>query len=156
MAGEVQGNPATVTQITPNASPSKGMTYIVNHIEQWAKTAMQTGAYPRPQAVNGVMMDVTNMVKVEGERMRLLSGVAPSTNWTGGKGSGATSAVGMLSPSIDATVDSPGQWIAQLGASWVDGNGGGDGDGEPGDSDERAYGRGGRDDRSREFTFVNP
>ena len=65
-------------------------------------------------------------------------------------------AVGMVSPSIDATVDSPGQWIAQLGASGVDGNGGGDGDGEPGDSDERAYGRGGRDDRGKEFALVNP
>ena len=151
-----EGTPAPITQISPNASPSKDMTYIANNIEKWAKIVMQTGVYPRPQAVNGVMMDVTNIVKVEVERMRLQSGAAQSTNWTGGKGSGATSAVGMLSPSTDATADSPGQWIAQLGAGGVDGNGGGDDDGEPGDGDERAYGRGGREDRGKEFALVNP
>ena len=104
-----KGTLAPITQVSPNASPSKAMTYIANNIEQSAKTAMQTGAYPRLQAVNGGMMDVTDMVKVEVERTRLNSGVAQITNWTGGKGSGATSAVAMVSPSIDATVDSPGQ-----------------------------------------------
>ena len=60
-----------ITPISPNASPSKDMKYIADNIERWAQTAIQTGSYPRLQAVNGVMMDVTNMVKLEVERVNM-------------------------------------------------------------------------------------
>ena len=143
--------PVPVTQISPNASPNRNMKYIADNIEQWARTAIQTGNFPGVQIVDGVLMDVTNMVKVEMERMKQRNGVEQSNNWTGGQGSGALGGIGMASPSTDATVESPGRWIAQLG-----GNGGGGSDGDPNEGDGIYQGRGGRDDRGKEFSLVNP
>ena len=99
------------------------------------------------------MMDVTDLVKVEVERIKMRQDVGQTTNWIGGKGSGGVSGIGMASPSIDATVDSPGRWIANLGTG---GNGGGGSEGDPTDGEGMFQGRGGRDDRNREFTLVNP
>ena len=56
----------------------------------------------------------------------------------------------MASPSIDATVESPGKWIAQLG-----GNGGGGSEGDPNEGDGIYQGRGGRVDRGNELSSVN-
>ena len=77
-------------------------------------------------------------------------------NWTGGKDSMGTSGINMASPGTDGTAESPGQWIAQVGAGGQDGNGGGGSNGDPMGGDELVYGNGGSYDRGREFTFVNP
>ena len=62
----------------------------------------------------------------------------------------------MTSPSTDATAESPGRWIAQLAASGTGDNGGGGSEGDPNDNNGVVYGGGRRDDKSREFTLVNP
>ena len=59
----------------------------------------------------------------------------------------------VASPSTDATADIPGQWLANLGTG---GNGGGGSEGDPAEGEGVFQGRGGRDDRNKEFTLVNP
>ena len=129
------------------------MRYVAENIEQWARIAITIGIHPKPQAVNGIMMDVTNLVKVEVERIKMRQDVGLATDGNGAKGSGGISGVGMASPSTDATADSPGHWIANLGTG---GNGGGGSEGDPTDGEGMLQGRGGRDERGREFTLVNP
>ena len=115
--------PVLVTQLSPNASPSEDMNYIADNIEQCAHTAIQTGVYPNRQCVNGIMMDVTSIVKLEIERIRVKQGMGQSSSWIGGIGRG--------SPSIEATAESPGQWIANVGVGGTGGNGGGGSEGGP-------------------------
>ena len=145
-----------VTQMSPNGSPSKGVKYIADNIEKWVRTALETGQYPQRQVVNGAMVDVASMVKVEIERMKNKPSVGQSSNWTGGNVAGTQGGFGGASPSTDATVESPGQWIGNLVASGSGDDGGGGSEGDPTDGNGVVYRGGRRDDRSKEFTFVNP
>ena len=89
------------------------------------------------------------------ERVKESQSTGKGTAWSGGVGSGAQGAFGMTSPSTDVTADSPGKWIANLAASGAGGNGGGS-EGDPPDGNGVGYGGGRRDDKSKEFTLVNP
>ena len=74
----------------------------------------------------------------------------------GRKRLGSRGGFGGASPSTDATAESPGQWIVNPAASGTDDNGGGGSEGDPMDSNGAVYGGGRRDDKSKEFIFVNP
>ena len=49
-------NPVLVTQMSPNAPPSKDMKYIADNIEQWIHKAIQTGIYLNRPCFHGIMM----------------------------------------------------------------------------------------------------
>ena len=91
------------------------------------------------------------------ERVKDSHSIGKGIAWSvgGGVGSGAQGAHGMASPSIDATAEIPGQWIAQLAASGAGGNGGGS-EGDPVGDAAVGCGGGRQDDKGREFTLVNP
>ena len=144
-----------VTRMTPNASPERDMKYIVDKLPLWAHQALTTGQFPGPQLVDGKLIDVTTMVKVEMERVKDSYSIGKGIAWSGGVGSGAQGARGMASPSTGATVEIPGQWIAQPAASGAGGNGGGSG-GDPAGDIAVGYGGGRREDKGKEFTIVNP
>ena len=152
----------TVTRMSPNASPDINMKDIADKLPQWAQTAMQTGNFPGPQLVEGCIVDVTNMVRVEMERIKTKTAKGPDpwqnyiNNSNGGTGFGGAGGVNGGSPSINSSANSPGQWIAELAASGTHGNGGWGNGGEPTDSYGVTQGGGYGDDKRKEFTLVNP
>ena len=149
--------PALVTRMSPNASPDKNMQHIVDNLSGWAEKALQIGQFPGPQLVDGRVVDVTNIVKVEMEKIKKKSEGGTTNNGNGAQGSRGTAGFGMPSPSTDGSHESPGNWIANLAASGGDDGDGGDDNGpdnyEIAQLDNRG---GGHTDRSKEFTLVNP
>ena len=119
--------------------------------------------------VEGCIVDVINMVRVEMERIKTNKitildpwhnyyPVTPTAtrNWSGGIGSGGAGGVNGESPSIDSNIDSPGQWIVQLATSVTNGDGGGGNGGEPTGNYGAIHGGRSRDDKRHEFALVNP
>ena len=132
----------------------------VDKLPQWAQTALRTGEFPGPQLVEGSIVHVDNMIKVEMERIKAKQHVSKTINWSGGFGSGnvgarASGAFGMTSPSSAPDSEDPSQWIANLATTAANGDDGGSEGGPVGASGE-TYRGGGRDDRHKEFTLVNP
>ena len=125
--------PAIFNRMSPNASPDNSMKHIVDNFPRWALTAMTDGEFPKPQMVNGGVMDVINMVRVEMECFKIIAtnikGVSHTTTGNGGVGSGGNGGISMTSPSTVGEVGSPGQWLANIA---VGGNGGDDGGDESG------------------------
>ena len=84
------------------------MKYIADKLPQWAHQALTTGQFPGPQLVDGKILDVTTMVKVEMERAKESQSTGKGTAWSGGVGSGAQGAFGMTSPSTVDGSEGPG------------------------------------------------
>ena len=129
------------------------MKHIVDNLPRWALTAMTIGEFPKPQMVNGGVMDVINIVKVEIERFKTITTIKNVSHTT--IGNGGNGGMGMTSPSTVGDVGSPGQWLANIAAGGNGGDDGGDESGETGQEEVDNRG-GGREDRNREFTLVNP
>ena len=150
--------PALVTRMSSNASPDKDMQYIMDNLSGWANTALQIGQFLGPQLVEGRVVDVIGIIKVEMEKLKQRGNGVKAGSGKGAQCSRDTAAFGMQSPSTDDSIESPGNWIAQLAT-----NGGNDGDGGDDDGPDDNYntiqldnGGGGRTDRSKEFILVTP
>lgn len=155
--------------MSSNASLEINMKDIVDKLPQWAHTAMQAGQLPGPQMVEGSIVDVIYMVEVEMERIKTNKITttdpwhnyctltpAATHNWSGGVGFGGAGGVNGVSPSTDSSVNSPGQWIAELAASGTNGDGGRGNGGDPTGSYGATHGGGSRDDKRKEFALVSP